>query len=77
MKVVYWISLVLLVLTLAPSILFWMLYMSTGEVTARTRAANMFHWCKVVVLGTFNIWIFGRVFDAIRDIWFSAPPPGG
>ena len=75
MKIVYWISLVLVVLTLAPSILFWMLYLSTGEVTARSRAVNMFHWCKVVVLGTFNIWIFGRVFDAIRDIWFSAPPP--
>lgn len=77
MKIVYWVSLALAVLTLAPSILFWLLYMSTGEAVARSRATNMFHWFKVVVLGTFNIWIFGRVFDAIRDIWFSAPPPAG
>jgi Mn2+/Fe2+ NRAMP family transporter len=75
MKVVYWISLVLVVLTLAPSLLYWMLYLSTGEAIARARATNMFRWCIVVVLATFNIWIFGRVFGAIRDIWFSAPPP--
>ena len=75
MKVVYWISLVLVVLTLAPSLLYWMLYLSTGEAVARARATNMFRWCIVVVLGTFNIWIFGRVFGAVRDIRPSPPPP--
>ena len=68
MKIVYWISLVLVVLTLAPSILFWMLYLSTGEAIARSRAVNMFHWCKVVVLGTFNIWIFTRVIQSLISL---------
>jgi hypothetical protein len=77
MKWLFIISGVLTVLTLAGSVLYWVLHASTGEDTARQRAVAFFRWAVVIVLGTFNIWIFARVGGAIKDIWFpsQAPPP--
>jgi hypothetical protein len=68
---------VLLVLTLAASGLYWSVYAGTGEETARKRAVGFFRWGVVVMLATFNIWIFTRVGGALWDIWFppAAPPP--
>jgi hypothetical protein len=76
MTVVFWTSFVLVVLTLAGSGMYWSLYAGTGEEVARKRAVGFFRWSVVIVLATFNIWIFTRVGGAIKDIWFpSAPPP--
>jgi hypothetical protein len=75
MKWVFIISGVLTVLTLAASVMYWMLHASTGEDIARQRAVGFFRWAVVIVLGTFNIWIFTRVGGAIKDIWFPSPPP--
>jgi len=75
MKAVYWICGLLIVASLAASGLFWSLYISTGEDIARRRAVAAFRWTVVVVLGTFNIWIFTRVVGAMIDIWFPAKPP--
>lgn len=76
MKWVFIISAVLTVLTLAASVMYWTLHASTGEEVARQRATGMFRWTVVIVLATFNIWIFTRVGGALKDIWFpSAPPP--
>jgi hypothetical protein len=76
MTFVFWTSFVLVVLTLAGSGMYWSLYMGTGEDVARKRAVGFFRWSVVIVLATFNIWIFTRVGGAIKDIWFpSAPPP--
>ena len=66
---------VLTVLLLAASAMYWVLYGSTGEELARSRAVGFFRFAVVIVLGAFNIWIFGRVLGAIRDIWFPPPPP--
>lgn len=76
MKYVFIISAVLTVILLAVSAIYWVLYGSTGEEVARTRAVGFFRFAVVIVLGTFNIWIFGRVIGAIKDIWFPtlAPP---
>jgi hypothetical protein len=70
MKVVFIIAAVLTVLLLAASTMYWVLHASTGEDVARQRAVGFFRWAVVVVLGTFNIWIFGRVGGAIIEIWF-------
>lgn len=76
MKYVFIIAAVLTVLLLAASAMYWVLYGSTGEEVARGRAVGFFRFAVVIVLGTFNIWIFGRVLVAVRDIWFPpAPPP--
>src|SRR5262245_161139 len=65
---------VLLVLTMAASGLYWSVYAGTGEEVARKRAVGFFRWGVVIVLATFNIWIFTRVGGAIKDIWFPTPP---
>jgi hypothetical protein len=76
MKWLFIISGVLTVLMLAGSVLYWVLHASTGEDIPRQRAVGFFRWAVVIVLATFNIWIFTRVGGAIKDIWFpSAPPP--
>ena len=76
MKWLFIISAVLTVLLLAGSAMFWTLHASTGDDIPRQRAVGLFRWSVVVVLGTFNIWIFTRVGGAIIDIWFpGAPPP--
>jgi hypothetical protein len=66
---------VLLVLNLGASGLYWSVYAGTGEELARRRAVGFFRWGVVVILATFNIWIFTRVGGAIKDIWFPTPPP--
>ena len=75
MTYVFILSAVLIVLTLAASALYWSVYAGTGENVARLRAVSFFRWTVVIVLGTFNIWIFTRVGGAIKDIWFPSPPP--
>lgn len=79
MKILFIVAAVLTVLLLAASTMYWVLHASTGEDVARQRAVGFFRWAVVVVLGTFNIWIFGRVGGAIIDIWFPEwvhkPPP--
>jgi hypothetical protein len=75
MKVIFILSAVLVVATLAASALYWSVYAGTGEEIARKRAVGFFRWTVVVVLATFNIWIFTRVGGAIIDIWFSSSPP--
>jgi hypothetical protein len=65
MTVVYWICGILFVLLASSSALFFMLHIASGEHVPRERAVALFHWTKVVALGTFDIWIFKRVIDAI------------
>ena len=66
MTVVYWICGILFVVLASSSALFYMLHVASGEHVPRERAVALFHWTKVVALGTFDIWIFKRVIDAIR-----------
>ena len=69
MTVLFWVAGVLLVLTASPAILFFALHLSTGEPVPLARAKAFWRWSVVVVLGTFDIWIFERVFTALRAIW--------
>ena len=77
MKWLFITSGVLTAVMLAVSALYWSLHAATGEDVPRLRAVAAFRWAVVVVLATFNIWIFTRVGAAIKDIWFpsAAPPP--
>jgi hypothetical protein len=74
-NVVFIVSAILIVLTLAGSALYWSVFAGTGEQIARQRAVGFFRWSVVIMLATFNIWIFTRVGGAIKDIWFPSPPP--
>jgi hypothetical protein len=65
MTVVYWICGILF-LTLAGSSAFFMaLHVSTGEHVPRERSVALYRWAVVVGLGTFNLWIFKRVIEAL------------
>jgi len=75
MKYVFWASAIFTLISLGTSGMFWSVYMGTGEDIARRRAVTAFRWAVVIVLATFNIWIFTRVGGAIKDIWFPSPPP--
>jgi hypothetical protein len=75
MTYVFIIGTVFVVLSLAASGVYWSVYAGTGEQVARLRAVGFFRWAMVVVLATFNIWIFTRVGGALKDIWFPAQPP--
>jgi hypothetical protein len=75
MKFIFITSAVLTLLALGASGLYWSVFMGTGEQVARQRAIGFFRWAVVIVLATFNVWIFARVGGAIKDIWFPSPPP--
>lgn len=66
MKVLYWLCGILFTLTAVPSAFFFVLFLSTGEHVPQQRARALYRWAIVVVLSTFNIWIFKRVIDGIR-----------
>ena len=69
MKALLWISGVLAVLLALPSAVFFALHLSTGEAVPLLRAKALCRWVVVVVLGTFNIAIFSRVFEGLRALW--------
>ena len=69
MMVLFWISGVLAVMLAVPSAFFFVLHLSTGEPVPLVRAKALYRWMVVVVLGTFNIVIFTRVFQGLRAIW--------
>jgi hypothetical protein len=75
MTTLFILSTVLVALTLGASALYWSVFAGTGEQVARLRAVAFFRFAVVIVLATFNIWIFTRVGGAIKDIWFPTPPP--
>ena len=71
MKVLFWISGVLFTLLAVPSVFFFVLHLSTGEPVPLARAKALYRWCVVVVLGSFNIVIFTRVFQGLYEIFRS------
>lgn len=68
MKVLYWLCGISFVLTALPSIFFFFVHIASGEHVPRQRAIALYRWSVVVVLATFNIWIFKRVIDGIRAL---------
>ena len=69
MKVLFWISGVLALMLAVPALFFFALHLSTGEPVPLVRAKALYRWGVVVVLGTFNLVIFTRVFEGLRAIW--------
>lgn len=65
----WWTSGILLLVLGGLAVLFFALHMGSGEEVPRLRAKALWRWCIVVVLATFNIWIFNRVFDVILFLW--------
>ncbi len=68
MTVVYWMAAVALLLLAVPGLVFYAAFLSTGEPVPQARARSCYRWCVVVVLGTFNIAVFKRVFEGIQAL---------
>ncbi len=68
MKVLFWTAGLLFCLLAVPMLVSFVLHLSTGESVPLARAKALYRWCVVVVLGTFNIAIFTRVFQGLYDI---------
>ena len=66
MSLLYWVALVLLVLMLVPALVFLVLYVATREPVAKARGLMFWRFAWLVVLGTANIIIFGRVGSVIQ-----------
>ena len=64
----YWVMGVLVVLTLAPSALYLLLYAVTGEEGCIRRARTLFSLGKVFALSAFNIGIWGNVAVALWEL---------
>jgi len=65
----FWIAGVLLAITLVASGFFFALHLGTNEQVPLQRARIFWRWSVVIVLGTFDWWIFSRVFEALRALW--------
>ena len=65
----YWIAGVLGVVTLSISGFFFALHLGTNEMVPLERARIFWRWTVVIVLGSFDWWIFSRVFEGLRALW--------
>ena len=64
----FWTAGVLLAFTLSGAGVFLALHLGTNEQVPLQRARALWRWSVVVVLATFNWWIFSRVFGSLREL---------
>lgn len=71
-----WVPVVLVGLTLFSSAFFFVLHLSTNEQVPLHRARILWRWTVVLVLGSFDLWIFTRVVQGLIFIWWPNSPLG-
>lgn len=70
MTVFYWVMAVLVVGTLVPSAMYWVLFAATGEPACERRARGLWNASRVFTLLGFNILVWGHVIVGLWRIWF-------
>jgi hypothetical protein len=70
MKVFYWLMALLIVGTVAPSALYFVLYLVTGEAACNRRARVLWNVARVFTLFGVNLLIWGHVAVGLWRIWF-------
>ena len=70
MTVFYWVMGLAIAGTLAPSVLYLLLFMATGEPACEQRARTLWNVSRVLVLLSINILIWGHVIVGLWQIWF-------
>jgi hypothetical protein len=68
MRPLYWFVLTLLALTSLSSAIFYVLYLGSNEPVPLARAKALYRWSVVIVLGSFNWYVYGLVIEGIRAI---------
>ncbi len=71
MRYFYWTMVGLIASTLLPSLLFFLLYLASGNPDHGRRAAGLWTTTRVLSLFGFNILIWGHVGVALWAIWFA------
>lgn len=71
MKVFYWVMGTLIVGTFVPSVLYLLLYATTGQHEALSRARALWNFSRVLTLLSFNILVWGHVVVGLWQIWFN------
>jgi hypothetical protein len=71
MTVFYWTMAVLIVGTFVPSVMFLLLYATTGERACMDRARVLWNVSRVFALAGANILIWGHVVVGLWRIWFG------
>lgn len=69
MTVFYWVMGVLIVGTLTPAVLYWVLYFATGEPACERRARGFWMASRVFALLGFNVLVWGHVVYGLWSIW--------
>ena len=70
MKYFYWTMGVLIVGTLVPSVLFFVLHLATGSYDHGQRAKALWNFSRVLTMFSINILIWGHVIVGLWQIWF-------
>lgn len=70
MKIFYWVMGVLIAGTLAPSVMYLVLYMVTGQEACASRARALWNISRVLTLFAINLLIWGHVVVGLWHIWF-------
>lgn len=70
MTVFYWVMGLLVAGTFAPSVLYLLLYVITGEPACAQRAKLLWNLTGVFAMLGFNILVWGHVLVALWRIWF-------
>ncbi|MDP1690591.1 MAG: hypothetical protein Q8L49_01270 [Burkholderiaceae bacterium] len=71
MTIFYWVMATLTVATMLPSLMYVVLYATTGEEACARRARILFNTAKLFALLGFNIGIWGHVVVAIWRMVFG------
>ncbi len=71
MKIFYWVMGLLVAGMFAPSVLFFAMYVVTGERTYGDRARTFWNLTGVFAMLTLNILIWGHLAVALYQIWFQ------
>ena len=70
MKIFYWVMGLLIVGTLAPSMMYLILYVTTGQAECASRARALWNISRVLTLFAVNLLIWGHVIVGLWRIWF-------
>jgi hypothetical protein len=69
MTVFYWVMGVLIIGTLAPAAMYFVLYLVTGEPGCDRRARGFWAASRVFALLGFNVLVWGHVVHGLWSIW--------
>lgn len=70
MTIFYWVMGLLIVGTLLPSVLYFLLYAVTGAPACASRARTLWNVSRVLALFAFNLLVWGHVLVGLWRIWF-------